>query len=92
MALVSLVSFVFVYEVFKMGKQLVCISANLCNPAGIYLLKVSNRNTGTRCGICSQLTIKTPKRHQWRRFGVFIITFEHIPLFAQVFIQVTLNM
>ena len=32
------------------------------NPAGIYLLKVNNRNTGTRCEICSKLTIKTPER------------------------------
>ena len=31
-------------------------------PAGIYLLKVNNRNTRTRCEICSKLTIKTPKR------------------------------
>ena len=27
---------------------------------GIYLLKVNNRNTRTRCEICSKLTIKTP--------------------------------
>ena len=32
------------------------------NPAGIYLLKVNNRNTRTRCEICSKLTIKTPER------------------------------
>ena len=31
-------------------------------PAGIYLLKVNNRNTRTRCEICLKLTIKTPKR------------------------------
>ena len=31
-------------------------------PAGIYLLKVSNRNTRTRCEICSKLTIKAPER------------------------------
>ena len=31
-------------------------------PAGIYLLKVSNRNTRARCEICSKLTIKTPER------------------------------
>ena len=35
---------------------------NVCNPAGIYLLKVNNRNTRTRCEICSKLTIKTPER------------------------------
>ena len=32
------------------------------SPAGIYLLKVNNRNTRTRCEICSKLTIKTPER------------------------------
>ena len=32
------------------------------NPVGIYLLKVNNRNTRTRCEICSKLTIKTPER------------------------------
>ena len=31
-------------------------------PAGIYLFKVNNRNTRTRCVICSKLTIKTPER------------------------------
>ena len=34
----------------------------IINPAGIYLLKVNNRNTRTRCEICSKLTIKTPER------------------------------
>ena len=31
-----------------------------------------------RCEICPKLTIKTPKRRHWRRFGVFIVNFEHI--------------
>ena len=34
----------------------------ISNPVGIYLLKVNNRNTRTRCEICSKLTIKTPER------------------------------
>ena len=33
-------------------------------PAGIYLLKINNKNTRTRREICSKLTIKTPERHQ----------------------------
>ena len=34
------------------------------HPAGIYLLKVNNRNTRARCEICSKLTINTPEcRH-----------------------------
>ena len=28
--------------------------------------------------ICSELTIKTPERCQWRRTGVFIVNFEHM--------------
>ena len=31
-------------------------------PVGIYLFKVNNRNTRTRCQICSKLTIKTPEQ------------------------------
>ena len=34
-------------------------------PAGIYLLKVNNKNTRTRCEICSKLSIKTSERWQW---------------------------
>ena len=30
------------------------------------------------CEIGSKLTIKTPKRRHWRRFGVFTVNFEHI--------------
>ena len=53
--------------------------------AGIYLLKVNNRNTRTGCEICSKLTTKIPKRRQWRRFDVFIVYFQHISdLFCSV--------
>ena len=33
-------------------------------PAGNYMLKVNNRNTTTRCEICSKLTKKIPERRQ----------------------------
>ena len=60
--------------------------------AGIYLLKVSNRNTGTRCEICSKLTIKTPpERRNWRRSGVFVVNFEHISQLVLVFLLSTLK-
>ena len=61
------------------------------NPVGIYLLKVNNRNTSTRCEICSKLTINTPERRQWRRSGVFIVNFEHISHLVLVFLLLTLN-
>ena len=60
-------------------------------PAGIYLFKVNNRNTRTRCEICSKLTINTPERRQWRRSGVFIVNFEHISHLVLVFLMLTLN-
>ena len=46
-------------------------------PTGIYLFKVSNRNTITMCEICSKSAIKTPER---RRSGIFFVNFEHISL------------
>ena len=46
--------------------------------AGIYQLKVNNRNTKTRCEICSKLKIKIQERRHWHRSGVFIVNFEHI--------------
>ena len=48
------------------------------SPAGNYMFKVNNRNTRTRCEICSKLTIKTPQRRHMRHSGVFIVSFEHI--------------
>ena len=46
------------------------------NPADIYQLKVNNRNTRTRCGICSKLTINIPE--QRHRPSVSIVNFEHV--------------
>ena len=33
----------------------------ITHPAGNYMFKVNNKNTRTRCEICSKLTIKTPE-------------------------------
>ena len=62
------------------------------NPAGIYLLKVSNRSTRKRCRIYSKLPIKTQERRHWRHSGVFIVNFEHISHLALVFLLLTLKM
>ena len=60
---------------------------NATNPAAIYLLKVNNRNTRTRCEICSKLTIKIPERRQWppicislefKQFSFSLICFRNI--------------
>ena len=59
------------------------------NIVAIYLLKVNNRNTRTRCKICSKLTIKLPERR--RRSGNFIVNFEHILHLVLVFLLLTYN-
>ena len=61
-------------------------------PADIYLLKVNNRSTRTRCEVCSKLIKKIPERRHWRRSGIFIASFEHISHLALVFLLLTLNM
>ena len=42
------------------------------SPAGNYKFKVNNRNTRTRCEICSEL-IKKPERRQWLTFKNFFV-------------------
>ena len=59
--------------------------------AGIYLLKVNNKNTRTRCETCLKLKIKTPERRQKRRSGVFIVDFEDISHVVLEFLLLTLN-
>ena len=41
---------------------ILCSRLSKPNPAGIYLLRVNNKNNRARCEICSKLTIKTPER------------------------------
>ena len=67
------------------------IRLNKILPADIYLLKVNNRNTRTRCEICSKLTIKKPEQRQSRRSGFFIVNFEHISHLVLVFLLLTLS-
>ena len=55
------------------------------------MFKANNRNTRTRCENCTKLTIKTPKRRQWRRSGVFIVNFEHISHLPIMFLLLTLS-
>ena len=47
----------------------------IAHPAAIYLVKLNNRNTRTRCEMCSKLTIKTSERREWRRSDVFVVNF-----------------
>ena len=71
----------------KLNSSLICkrikpstnrINHNHWIPPGNYMFKVNNKNTKTRCEICSKLTIKIPERRHWRRSGIFIVNFEHI--------------
>ena len=45
-----------------MSSNIIKCSSVIVVPAGNYMFKVNNRNTRTRCEICSKLTIKTPER------------------------------
>ena len=54
------------------GAQPVQIYQTAHIPSGIYLLKINNRKTRTRCKICSMLTTKTSERS-----GIVIVNFEH---------------
>ena len=55
----------------------------------VYLFKVNDKNTRTRCKICSKLTVKIPEWRYWRRSDVFIVNFEHISHFVLVFLLLT---
>ena len=63
----------------------------LANPANIYLLKVSIKNTRKRCKISSKLTIKTLQRYRSCRSNVFIVNFKHISHLFLVFLILTFN-
>ena len=61
------------------------------SPACIHLLKVSNGNTRTIYEICLKLILRSPEGRHWRRFGVFIVNFEHILLIGLAFLLLTLK-
>ena len=63
----------------------------LANTAGNYMFKVNNRNTRTRCEICSKLTMRIPEQRHWRPSAIFIVNFEHISHLVLVFLLLTLS-
>ena len=73
------------------NKNLVSASQSLLNTAGNYMFKVNNRNTVTRCEICSKFSIKTPEQRHWRHSAVFAANFKHISHLVLVFQLLTLN-
>ena len=60
---------------FRKLKLKYCVCLVQQSLTGNYLLKVNNRNTGTRFEICPKFTIKTAERCHWRFSGVFIVNF-----------------
>ena len=75
------------YAKFLFWALWACLVAHIS--AGIYLVKFHNRNTRTRCEICSQLTINIPERRYLRSSGVFVVNSEHIS--HLVFLLLTLS-
>ena len=51
------------FEYLQVGMSRYVIGLNWSIPVGSYIFKVNSRSIGTRCEICSKLTIKTAKRH-----------------------------
>ena len=50
-----------------------------------------NKNTRKRCELCSKLTIKKPKQHQWCCSSISIVSFEHILYLCLVFLLLTIT-
>ena len=60
-------------------------------PSGIYLLKVNNRNTRTKCDMF-KVNNKDTQMTPMACSGAFIVNFEHISDLALMFLLLTLNM
>ena len=60
-------------------------------PIGNCIFKVNDNSTGTRCEICLELIIKTPKQRHWRRSSVIIFNFEHISHLVLMLLLLTLT-
>ena len=58
-------------------------------PASNHIFKVNNRNTTTRCEICSKLTIKAPT--PLVSFCYLIVNVEHVLPLVLVFLLLTLR-
>ena len=67
------------------GQNSISTSNNASVPAGMYLLKVNNKNTRTRCEICSELTIKTINSGQKTHLGKIIKTLFKTSLTSRCF-------
>ena len=50
------------------------------------MFKVNNKNSRTRCEICSKLTIKIPERSQWRK-NLFGYRLEHFFVWIESGVQ-----
>ena len=63
---------------------LMCLILGFYPGSCSYLLNSNNKNTRKRREICSNITIKTPERRQWRLCGVSIVNSEHILLLSSI--------
>ena len=64
--------------IFLQEKQVIIYG--ILSPGGNYMYKISIKNTRTKCGVCSKLTIKTPERRKWR---FYIMWQRHVEFFSQ---------
>ena len=77
-------TFLFLLTVFKLGGKY-----SSAGHKWVFVLTTQKQLLSSRQlhEIYTKLTVKkTPQRRHWRRFGVFIVNFEHISHLALVFI------
>ena len=81
-----------------LARRLACLGKTSCRyffanwEKSILKLKVSNRNTRTKCEICSKLIIKTPEQHQLTSLRCLYCKLDTHFTTCLVFALVTLNM
>ena len=81
------------YNVFKLPGVSKCRIGNTLSQLiwpTRYLL-VQSQQWKQQSNVWNLLTIKTPKRRQWYRFGAFVVNFEQISKIVLLFLLLTLN-
>ena len=68
-------------EAIILQETIVSLGIRGTYPVGNYMFKVTIETLEQRCEICSKLTIKTPKRHHWRRLVSLLLTLNNFTLF-----------
>ena len=83
--------FCYVHFAISRKKKVILQLNSNCIPDDNYMFKVNNKNTKTRCEICSKLTIKTSEWGHWCCSDLINNNFEHTSHLLLVFLLLTLS-